>query len=93
MRVNVPVDEAAGPSAQQQREMDEILSRPEIPAHGRGQRIDQLDRQPAQIEGAPGAAPAAAGERVTVISPSGKRGSIPKAQLQKALSEGYKVAK
>lgn len=31
------------------------------------------------------------GERVTVISPTGKVGTVPKAQLQQALAEGYKV--
>lgn len=38
--------------------------------------------------------PAAAGatERVTVVAPDGKRGTIPKAQLQQALKEGYKLA-
>lgn len=30
-------------------------------------------------------------ERVTVIDPQGRRGSIPKSQLQKALSQGYRA--
>ena len=72
-----PRDEAAGPTPQQQAEMDEIERRPGIPASGP----------------VPKAATAPAGDRVTVISPDGTRGSIPRAQLQKAIAEGYKVAR
>lgn len=45
--------------------------------------------------GAPKAgAPAAGGasDRVTVISPGGKRGTIPRSQLEQAQKEGYKLA-
>ena len=38
----------------------------------------------------PKAIPTDTGNRVNVISPDGKRGSIPKEQLQEALSNGYK---
>jgi hypothetical protein len=35
--------------------------------------------------------PAQPGDRVTVVSPSGKRGSIPRSQLEAAKAQGYKV--
>lgn len=44
---------ADGPTPQQQGEIEEILSRPGIPAGGRVPRISTLAAQPPQIDGAP----------------------------------------
>lgn len=41
----------------------------------------------------PAAAPAAAGDMVRVIRPDGQVGSIPRANLERALQQGYKEAK
>lgn len=42
--------------------------------------------------GAPAAKPAPQGARISVVSPDGKRGSIPASQLDQALKQGYKKA-
>lgn len=66
----------------------------------RPERVRELQKALAELETpqglvaptGPANAPEAGGGRVTVISPDGKRGTIPKAQLEQALKEGYKVA-
>lgn len=59
-------------------------------------RLDEVLRAKAGRAGAPppaGGAPGAAnGDRVKVISPDGKPGSVPRSQLDAALKQGYKVA-
>lgn len=45
-----------------------------------------------RIKGAPASAPASGGDKVRVISPDGRLGSIPAANLEKAIAQGYKRA-
>lgn len=62
----------------------------------RGRFVDEamaeVERGNAIPAHGPPAAQAATGDRVTVIAPDGKRGTIPRAQLAEALKKGYKQA-
>jgi hypothetical protein len=93
----------AGKTAPLKKEMDEHLNAVRggdedyglLNLKSRPERIRELQRRMAELEDPTGfVPPAAAGatERVTVVAPDGKRGTIPKAQLQQALKEGYKLA-
>jgi hypothetical protein len=62
----------------QEREMQDILAGPALPAQGPPPGRVAQPPDPTRVE------------RVAVISPQGKRGTIPRSQLQDALKRGFK---
>lgn len=87
-------DPAVSPTPKQEAEIAEILSRPGVPAGGpppSRHRSGVLPATPPPATLTDGTAVPAAEDRVRVVSPSGKVGTIPRSQLAEAIKAGYSL--